>query len=95
MTSLKSTIVLTKEMVITCTKCIGATSVRANKERHVVKILKAPVEIYQANMKAQKNIYINLSGSHDNLGDEYFDPASSYEIPENSHLILSKFKRQL
>ena len=41
--------------------------------------LNALVEIYQANMKAQKNIYINLRGSHDNLGDGYFDPGSSNE----------------
>jgi len=45
--------------------------------------------------KAQKNIYINLRGSHDNLRDGYFDPGSSNENSENSHLILSKFKRQL
>ena len=34
----------------------------------MVNTLKAFVEIYQANI----NIYINLRGSHDSLGDGYF-----------------------
>jgi hypothetical protein len=53
-TSIKGNIVLTKEKVITCTKGMGATSVRAKRDRHVVKVLKALLEIHQANMKAQK-----------------------------------------
>lgn len=42
-----------------------------------------------------ENMYINLRGSHDNLGDEYFDQGSKNENSENRHFLLSKFKRQL